>query len=388
MCIFMVSLPASACGRRSTLPADNSLKKDALKEETLKEDALKEETLKVETLKGDAPKEETLEKAASKEETLKENKPAAEQTDAGTGSRDHDENPDSQFRDESLLAETVQGDNTADTQEGYERIGGTWKVGGIYSRNRLIDIHDNDTLASMYNTTMITFNEDGSFIYLKTFNDRGTWSKKSSAGQNTFFLKTESSYTYDLQNGALVEKESETAAKKQYIASMLDENTFILNEYDPVTGKAKAGDHPYLFVKQGTISQYIANNKTPVKSKTGSQAGSSSNKNTGPTARTGKTDMAGASSGEKNALKKALQYLDYTAFSYSGLIEQLEFEGFTHSEAAYGADHCGADWNEQAAKKAKQYLDYSPFSRSELIDQLVFEGFTRQQAEYGVSKVY
>ena len=354
----MVSLPASACGRRSTLPADNSLKGDAPKEETLK---------------GDAPKE---------------NKPAAEQTDAGTGSRDHDENPDSQFLDESLLAETVQGDNTADTQEGYERIGGTWKVGGIYSRNRLIDIHDNDTLASMYNTTMITFNEDGSFIYLKTFNDRGTWSKKSSAGQNTFFLKTESSYTYDLQNGALVEKESETAAKKQYIASMLDENTFILNEYDPVTGKAKAGDHPYLFVKQGTISQYIANNKTPVKSKTGSQAGSSSNKNTGPTARTGKTDMAGASSGEKNALKKALQYLDYTAFSYSGLIEQLEFEGFTHSEAAYGADHCGADWNEQAAKKAKQYLDYSPFSRSELIDQLVFEGFTRQQAEYGVSKVY
>ena len=149
----MVSLPASACGRRSTLPADNSLKGDAPKEETLK---------------GDAPKE---------------NKPAAEQTDAGTGSRDHDENPDSQFRDESLLAETVQGDNTADTQEGYqegyERIGGTWKVGGIYSRNRLIDIHDNDTLASMYNTTMITFNEDGSFIYLKTFNDRGTWSKKA-----------------------------------------------------------------------------------------------------------------------------------------------------------------------------------------------------------------
>ena len=369
----MVSLPAAACGRSSTLPSDNSLKGEAPKEETLK---------------GDAPKKETLEKDAAKEQSLEESKPAAEQTDAGTGARDHDENPDSQFRDESLLAETVQGDNTADTQEGYERIGGTWKVGGIYSRNRLIDIHDNDTLASMYNTTMITFNEDGSFIYLKTFNNRGTWSKKSSAGQNTFFLKTESSYTYDLQNGALVEKESETAAKKQYIASMLDENTFILNEYDPVTGKAKAGDKPYLFVKQGTISQYIVNNKTPVKNKTGSQAGASSNKNTAPTARTGKTDMAEASSGEKNALKKALQYLDYTAFSYSGLIEQLEFEGFTHSEAAYGADYCGADWNEQAAKKAKQYLDYSPFSRSELIDQLIFEGFTRQQAEYGVSKVY
>ncbi len=94
-----------------------------------------------------------------------------------------------------------------------------------------------------------------------------------------------------------------------------------------------------------------------------------------------------ATMGEKNALKKALSYLDYTAFSYKGLIKQLEFEGFSHEEAVYGADNCGADWNEQAALKAQSYLDYTAFSRDGLIKQLEYEGFTREQAEYGADAV-
>lgn len=89
---------------------------------------------------------------------------------------------------------------------------------------------------------------------------------------------------------------------------------------------------------------------------------------------------------ESNALAKAKDYLDYTAFSYSGLIKQLEYEKFSHSDAVYAADNCGANWNEQAAKKAEDYLDYTSFSRGGLIDQLLYEGFTREQAEYGVTK--
>ncbi len=89
----------------------------------------------------------------------------------------------------------------------------------------------------------------------------------------------------------------------------------------------------------------------------------------------------------KNALSKAKEYLDFTSFSYAGLIDQLEYEGFSTEDATYGADNCGADWNEQAAKKAQDYLDYSSFSRQGLIDQLLFEGFTAEQAEYGVSAV-
>lgn len=95
-----------------------------------------------------------------------------------------------------------------------------------------------------------------------------------------------------------------------------------------------------------------------------------------------------ASSGMRNALKAAGNYLSLMPFSHSGLIEQLEFEGYSNSEATYAADNCGANWNEQAARKAKDYLDIMPFSRSGLIEQLEFDGFTHEQAVYGVDKVY
>lgn len=95
-----------------------------------------------------------------------------------------------------------------------------------------------------------------------------------------------------------------------------------------------------------------------------------------------------ATSGEKNALKKAKEYLNYSAFSYTGLIEQLEYEDYSNSEATYAAKNCGADWNEQAERKAKEYLDYSSFSKAGLIEQLEYEGFTHEQAVYGVDKAY
>lgn len=90
---------------------------------------------------------------------------------------------------------------------------------------------------------------------------------------------------------------------------------------------------------------------------------------------------------QKNALKKAKSYLDYTGFSHGGLVAQLEFEQFSYADAVYGADNSGANWNEQAAKKAKSYMDYSAFSRGSLIEQLKYDKFTQEQAEYGASSV-
>lgn len=87
---------------------------------------------------------------------------------------------------------------------------------------------------------------------------------------------------------------------------------------------------------------------------------------------------------KEQAAKAATSYLKYSAFSYTGLIEQLEYEGYTYDEAVYGVDSCGADWNEQAAKLAESYLKYSSFSRDGLIEQLQYEGFTYDQAVYGV----
>ena len=90
---------------------------------------------------------------------------------------------------------------------------------------------------------------------------------------------------------------------------------------------------------------------------------------------------------QNNAVKKAKAYLSYSAFSYDGLVNQLEYEKFSHLDAVYGVDKSGANWNEQAAKKAKDYMSYSSFSRGSLIDQLKYEKFTQEQAEYGANAV-
>ena len=89
---------------------------------------------------------------------------------------------------------------------------------------------------------------------------------------------------------------------------------------------------------------------------------------------------------QQNALRSAENYLDYTAFSRTGLIKQLEYEEYSTEDATWAVDRVTVDWNEQAAKSAKNYLEFSSFSRSGLIDQLIFEGFTQEQAVYGVSQ--
>jgi len=95
-----------------------------------------------------------------------------------------------------------------------------------------------------------------------------------------------------------------------------------------------------------------------------------------------------ATASQEQAARKAADYLDYSSFSRQGLIEQLEFEGFSTADAAYGVDSLSVDWKKQAAQKAKDYLDYSAFSPEGLIEQLEFEGFTNAQAEYGAEAAF
>lgn len=84
---------------------------------------------------------------------------------------------------------------------------------------------------------------------------------------------------------------------------------------------------------------------------------------------------------------KALDYLDSLPFSHSGLIEQLEYECFTYDQAVYGADNCDADWYEQAARMAQSYTESMAMSRTELIEQLIYEGFSSAEAEYGANAI-
>jgi outer membrane biosynthesis protein TonB len=95
---------------------------------------------------------------------------------------------------------------------------------------------------------------------------------------------------------------------------------------------------------------------------------------------------ASPTAGQANARRSAQSYLSLMPFSRSGLIEQLEFEGYSTGDATFGVDALDADWKAQAAKAAKSYLDMMPFSRSGLIEQLQFEGYSREQAEHGVTQ--
>ncbi|MBS6940066.1 MAG: Ltp family lipoprotein, partial [Slackia piriformis] len=69
------------------------------------------------------------------------------------------------------------------------------------------------------------------------------------------------------------------------------------------------------------------------------------------------------------------------------LIDQIEYEKYSLEDATFAADHCGADWNEQAARVAQRYIDVMSFSRGGLIDQLEYEGFNQEQATYGADAV-
>jgi len=92
--------------------------------------------------------------------------------------------------------------------------------------------------------------------------------------------------------------------------------------------------------------------------------------------------------GDREALADAKEYLSSQAFSLSGLITQVKYDGFTTAQATYGAEHSGANWNTEAYKDAKEYLSSQAFSLSGLITQLEFDHFTASQAIYGAHKAY
>jgi hypothetical protein len=98
------------------------------------------------------------------------------------------------------------------------------------------------------------------------------------------------------------------------------------------------------------------------------------------------TAALAATPGQNNARREASSYLETQAFSRSGLIKQLKFEGFTTAQATYGVTALHANWSKEAALSAKEYLSSQGFSRSGLIRQLRFEGYTLGQATYGVNR--
>ena len=256
---------------------------------------------------------------------------------------------------------------------GFESLGGNWVVGGIYYNNKIVDISDNEKLMAIYDAVFLNFYEDGTFLYMNMYNGRGQYTLQTNGA---FFLKTETVFLYEITSKGIVEKEVDNSSKITYIVSLIDKDTLQLGILDPMTGREKAGSDPLIFEREGVESSYISEHKVSLNNSNSRMGASKKNESTA------------VSPGMRNALQSAKDYLDAMSFSRKGLIEQLEYEGYSSSEAEYAVEHCGADWNKQAYDMAKDYLKMMAFSRSSLIEQLEFEGFTHSQAVYGVDKAY
>jgi len=59
-----------------------------------------------------------------------------------------------------------------------------------------------------------------------------------------------------------------------------------------------------------------------------------------------KITVKNSNTANDQAVRKAKSYLEIIPFSRQGLIDQLEYDGFTYSQAVYGVDHCGVIWDE------------------------------------------
>lgn len=196
-------------------------------------------------------------------------------------------------------------------------------------------------------------------------------------------------YFYITEVYSLPDMTQDTEASKTYIDFIALSNEFS-NSSDNVDNTTDSSNienenNPTTSTNQTSQATTTNNETTTKKEDTNNKQQSTTNNNTNNTTSSQTSQTTTVTKGQTNALNQAKNYLSFMAFSYSGLIEQLKFEGYTDSEAKYGADNCGANWNEQAAKKAKSYLDIMSFSRSGLIEQLKFDGFTSSQAEYGAT---
>jgi PASTA domain/Host cell surface-exposed lipoprotein len=90
---------------------------------------------------------------------------------------------------------------------------------------------------------------------------------------------------------------------------------------------------------------------------------------------------------QQNAVKTAQDYLKYQSFSRSGLIHQLEYEGYATDVATFAVDYSPTDWSAQAGATAADYLKNQAFSRKGLYDQLIYEGFSDAEANAGLAAV-
>ena len=124
--------------------------------------------------------------------------------------------------------------------------------------------------------------------------------------------------------------EAMTTCYEQSVASDCEAQAATAGEDAKALGTAAAGLVPY---GTRTTEEFLAQ----LEGTSGAEAPDSD----AAPASTQATDTLSESVAQANARQKALDYLDYSSFSRKGLIDQLEYEGFTSAQAVYGVDSVG-----------------------------------------------
>ncbi len=90
---------------------------------------------------------------------------------------------------------------------------------------------------------------------------------------------------------------------------------------------------------------------------------------------------------QSEARDLAASYLQDAIYSRARLIEDVVAAGYREPDAAAAIDSLKVDWNDQAVQAAEVYVEKFEFTRTGLIAQLEVDGFESHQAQYGASAV-
>lgn len=147
--------------------------------------------------------------------------------------------------DAPIPAETQPTQTEPTVAEGYEILGGTWTVYGVYYNNRLVELSTIEALEQLYSGTLLSFSEDGTFLYCNPIFSEGNYFKKS---DNTFMLKVMRSYRLDYVDGKVIEVESENPPTISYLVTLVEGSKMLrFAQMDPMTGREVTDTMPLLF---------------------------------------------------------------------------------------------------------------------------------------------
>lgn len=251
--------------------------------------------------------------------------------------------------------------NLSDTRttaptEGYEDLGGClWAVDAVYNRERGMTVYlsENERLSDLYDSTYLSFAEDGTFQYMNLYIYEGTYEKydKGDEDGDYYLLKTEDVLKFDSDEGAYVSLDPDSYTARSYLLTVQDSNTIRFCEMDAFTGNENADDNPLLFAKSSMSSDFIANvkenlgdyiaeNKTELEAEIESEkaaqaAAADSDKASADSGSTSAHSKSDGSSGKKSGSSYQAILDDYTEKmedAVPGLVDEY------HSESAGVSD--------------------------------------------------